>query len=704
MVSSIGRLFLFLLFFFSFSCLSFSQDYDRLPTLNVGAVSYKLTKPLLTINDIDFIPLVEIKSLFHFRMSFNHKLSGYSLKNDSSSLFFPINSAEVWLNSSRHFFSKPSFFQHACLYVPLDDLALLLGYSLIKTKDLIIFNYKSASPFSSDSPLVSFQKRHVDSTFIKFKNVTSISHILYKHKQIKLGDSLHKINNLIYIDPTLFFSSLNYKTQLLKKGIRLSYNNITYFVPFNSRKWSITIGTNQSYFLSEAPLIKKESFLFPLSSLLAFLDYSIHHNFVTSSLELLDNIHGISLTGITDPFSIKILSRHKLLTDFDVNSSLGLIQIFNIPFSIAYMPRHIYPQKNPYISKLTTRPLNYTFEQMHANPKLMGKKQTEITLHLTNKTSFYPKIHQNGLFLSQNKILETFSVKNTANLYRISITGFAIDSPIITKETKKLILDFPNTITLLDPLKRINDTNFRSIRTSQLSFAPLQSRLVLDFNNKIPTYTVEKKKNTFVISFKKPVRSTVKKVSKRKKAKAVSYKYSIKNKVIILDAGHGGRDPGAISGKYFYEKKYTLDVVKRVKNLLENEGAYVILTRNGDYTRSLYQRTRIANRHKGDLFISVHFNTFSSSKARGSKSFYYKKKDKKLALSIQRQLRKDLSLKSNGIKRSRFYVLRHTKMPAVLLEPLFMSNPKEKKLLSSSSFRHSLATSIFHGIKNYYRR
>ena len=81
-----------------------------------------------------------------------------------------------------------------------------------------------------------------------------------------------------------------------------------------------------------------------------------------------------------------------------------------------------------------------------------------------------------------------------------------------------------------------------------------------------------------------------------------------------------------------------------------------------------------------------------------------KKKDKKLALSIQRQLRKDLSLKSNGIKRSRFYVLRHTKMPAVLLEPLFMSNPKEKKLLSSSSFRHSLATSIFHGIKNYYRR
>ena len=76
MVSSIGRLFLFLLFFFSFSCLSFSQDYDRLPTLNVGSVSYKLTKPLLTINDIDFITaraVAPLTKLLRYSYKFNQK-------------------------------------------------------------------------------------------------------------------------------------------------------------------------------------------------------------------------------------------------------------------------------------------------------------------------------------------------------------------------------------------------------------------------------------------------------------------------------------------------------------------------------------------------------------------------------------------------------------------------------------------------------
>ena len=695
------RSLLFLSIFCFFSSIIFSQSSEWLPTLNTSVSSYKLTKPIITKNKVSFIPLVELKSLFGFRVSFNHKLSGYLFKKGDLSLFFPTNSSEVWLNHSKHFLSQPSFFENSCLYIPLADFALLLGYAITKTEQSIHFTPSKSHSFSSASPLVSFQKRHVDSTLLKFKDLSSISHLLYKHKHITLSQSLQTINSITYFDPTLFFSSLGYKTSLSKKGIRLSYNNISYFIPFSSRIWSITIDNQTSHFLSEAPLIQKKSLLFPFSSLLSFLDYSLHHNFVTSSLELLDNIHGISLQGIADPFSIKILSRHTLLTDFDVNSSLGFIQVFNIPFSIIYAPSSIIPHANPYVSKLSTRPLNYTFEQMHANPKLMGKKQTEITLHLTNKASFYPHSHPNGLFLSQNKILEKFSIKENSTMYRITISGFDIDSPSIIKESGKLIFDFPNTITLLNPLKRINDSNFRSIRTSQLSFDPLVSRFVLDFNTKIPTYSIEKKKHNYIITFKKSKAPIVAKSSKQK-SKTTSR--SIRNKVIILDAGHGGRDPGAISGKSFYEKKYTLDVVNRVKILLEKEGAYVILTRNGDYTRSLYQRTRIANRHKGDLFISVHFNTFYSSKARGSKSFYYKKKDKKLALAIQRQLKKDLSIRSNGIKRSRFYVLRHTKMPSVLIEPLFLSNPREKKLLRSSSFRNSLATSIFKGIKRYYRR
>ena len=416
MFAYLFRYLLFLSIFCFFSSITFSQSSEWLPTLNTSVSSYKLTKPIITKNKVSFIPLVELKSLFGFRVSFNHKLSGYILKKGDLSLFFPTNSSEVWLNQSKHFLSHPSFFENSCLYIPLADFALLLGYSITKTEHSIHFTLSKSHSFSSASPLVSFQKRHVDSTLIKFKDLGSISHLLYKHKHIKLSQSLHTINSITYIDPTLFFSSLGYKTSLSKKGIRLSYNDISYFIPFSSRIWSITINNQTSHFLSEAPLIQKQLLLFPFSSLLSFLDYSLHHNFVTSSLELLDNIHGISLQGIADPFSIKILSRHTLLTDFDVNSSLGFVQVFNIPFSVIYAPSSIIPHKNPYVSKLSTRALNYTFEQMHANPKLMGKKQTEITLHLTNKASFYPHSHPNGLFLSQNKILEKFSIKENSTM------------------------------------------------------------------------------------------------------------------------------------------------------------------------------------------------------------------------------------------------------------------------------------------------
>ncbi|MBI59733.1 hypothetical protein CL657_00780 [bacterium] len=697
----------FIVWFVLSSLTLIAQSNSWYPTFITNSHKHKTTKPIITRNNIDYVALVELKSLFNFKISFNHKLNGYHYKSNSISLFFPLNSSEVWINHTRHFFSNPSFFDQSCLYVPLNDLALLMGYSVSKTPSSITFSLNKNQLFSATSSLVSFQKLHVDSTLLKFKHIDRITHLLYKHSRINIKKSLHQVNNILYFDPTDFFSALGYKVKNTEKAVTLSYNGLTYTIPYNSRIWSLSINNTQAHFLAEAPLIKKDSTAFPFSSLLAFLDYSLAHNYISNSLELLDNIHGIAIQGTTDPFSITILSRHALLTDFDINASRGLIQLFTIPFSIAYIPKSMIPNQNPYISKISNRSLSFTYEQMHANSKLLGKKQTEITLHLSNKASFYPKKHPNGLFLSQNKILESFSIKETKSFYRITISGFNLDSPNVIKESKKLIFDFNDTISLLAPLKRFENHNFRSIRTSQLSYTPLVSRFILDFNKKVPTYTIEKKKNHYIISFRKekPAVVAVAKKSSKKSSKwsRSARSSSLRNKVIVLDAGHGGRDPGAVIGRRFYEKKYTLDVVHRVKNLLEKDGAYVILTRSGDHTRSLSRRTRIANRNKGDLFVSVHFNSFRSSKASGSKSFYYKKRDKRLALSIQKQFKKDLPIKSNGVKRSRFYVLRYTRMPAVLIEPLFLSNPKEKKLLSSSSFRHSLATSIFKGIKNYYR-
>ena len=117
----------------------------------------------------------------------------------------------------------------------------------------------------------------------------------------------------------------------------------------------------------------------------------------------------------------------------------------------------------------------------------------------------------------------------------------------------------------------------------------------------------------------------------------------------------------------------------------------------------MQSRVRLANRQNADLFLSIHFNSFKNSRISGSQSFYSKSKDKKLATHLQKQITHDFKTKNLGVSRSRFFVLRHTKMPSVLLEPMFMTNKKERKQLLTASYRSKLANSIFQGVKNYYK-
>ena len=125
------------------------------------------------------------------------------------------------------------------------------------------------------------------------------------------------------------------------------------------------------------------------------------------------------------------------------------------------------------------------------------------------------------------------------------------------------------------------------------------------------------------------------------------------------------------------------------------------MTRDRDVSTSCTP-LHISNHNKGDIFVSIHMNSFSQPSVNGTETYYYKYKDKSLALHIQKQLNKDIKLKNNGIKQSRLYVLRHTKSPSCLIEPLFLTNKKELSLIKTASFREKLATSIFQGIKNYF--
>lgn len=192
----------------------------------------------------------------------------------------------------------------------------------------------------------------------------------------------------------------------------------------------------------------------------------------------------------------------------------------------------------------------------------------------------------------------------------------------------------------------------------------------------------------------------------------------LKGKLIVLDPGHGGCDPGAIGPTGITEKSVTLRISLETKKLLEASGAKVIMTRTTDVEVSskgenasdieeLQARCDIANKAKADAFVSIHLDSFSSREASGTTGYYYVKgtaDSRRLASSIQSSVVRQLNTNSRGAKSCNFYVVRKTRMPATLVEIAFLSNPREEKLLTSSAGVKKAAQGVADGIAEFFKK
>ena len=215
---------------------------------------------------------------------------------------------------------------------------------------------------------------------------------------------------------------------------------------------------------------------------------------------------------------------------------------------------------------------------------------------------------------------------------------------------------------------------------------------------------------------------------------------------IIIDPGHGGKDPGAVGYRGTKEKDIVLDVSKRLAKKIErNSKTKVILTREEDIFLRLQDRTKFANANEGDLFISIHTNAAEDRRASGFETFLigpnkneaavrvaarenaalelegfsgkkltnedlikatiaqsaFAAKSEEFASLVQNEIKKRVQRKDRGVKQAGFYVLMGASMRNVLIELGFISNPNEEKKLNSSSYRDMLATSIYYAVLKY---
>lgn len=213
---------------------------------------------------------------------------------------------------------------------------------------------------------------------------------------------------------------------------------------------------------------------------------------------------------------------------------------------------------------------------------------------------------------------------------------------------------------------------------------------------------------------------------------------------VVLDAGHGGNDPGTLGAFQLYEKHVTLDIERRLEALLARDGFEVVVTRTGDHTVPLKERARMANESRGDIFVSIHVNSMRNPNSRGVETYYLgptkdpvlerlaaaenqssgyslsdyralldrvyadarREESRTLAEVVQRELHQGLGtlaggLENWGVRRAPFIVLVATDMPAILAEVSCLSNPKDAELLRNEGYRQKIAEALYRGIRSY---
>ena len=296
---------------------------------------------------------------------------------------------------------------------------------------------------------------------------------------------------------------------------------------------------------------------------------------------------------------------------------------------------------------------------------------------------------------------------------RLKTGGKTLFSSMRLVSPDRLVFDLHNALLMItDPHKlQPNNTIFiealenpylESVRSSQFEINPSTVRLVFDMKASADYQVAyDEHNNEMVIrlltdstdSTNSPVTQT--------------------NKLIVIDPGHGGSDPGAIFPQLnLYEKNIVLAVAKQTKSLLETAGFQVTMTRSDDSYVSLFDRVEIANQLQADLFVSIHVNAATQGHTKGVETIYYPsekdpedfRENRALAAIFHEEVTKALGAYSFRIDaRENLIVLRETKMPAVLTELGFVTNPDEERLLATAGYHHSAAEGIFNAVMRYFK-
>nr|WP_017812933.1 N-acetylmuramoyl-L-alanine amidase family protein [Paenibacillus sp. A9] len=307
----------------------------------------------------------------------------------------------------------------------------------------------------------------------------------------------------------------------------------------------------------------------------------------------------------------------------------------------------------------------------------------------------------NGISFSESRLLVTLDKSVTPKVSKM-------DSP------NRIVVDLPNAdfgggfaqgqnaeagqiATLAVP----NNDNVSQVRYSQYSTDPSSVRIVIDLKKARNYEVFNEGQGLLIVDLTADNGTTKQPDSSTGATQPGSSVGNSGKKVVVIDAGHGDQDPGAV-GSQTTEKRLNLGLALKVEALLKDDpNIDVILTRSDDTFLELKERVKVAEKLNADVFVSIHANSSGSSAASGTETYYQRSSSKKLAQTIHKYFVAATGFKDRGVQYGNFHVIRETTMPAVLLEVGFISNRTEESKMMDSAKQDQIAASVVKGIKEY---
>jgi len=303
------------------------------------------------------------------------------------------------------------------------------------------------------------------------------------------------------------------------------------------------------------------------------------------------------------------------------------------------------------------------------------------------------KLNHTSLVSQISNINKSFvrKIDNKTNELILSFSAPIVHSIVRTDNSLNFYLFNVQSYNEQDLIKTLNNTAFKQFTLSLLPKIGVKAVLPV---NKSDLIRIEQSVDA------KALKITIKKsFSDDVKIDKPTRKNTMKDK-IVLDAGHGGSDYGAIR-EGINEKDITLDITQRVDAILRSKGYRVALVRNDDSYVSLEDRVEFSEKEQPEIFVSIHVNSAVSNDPNGIETHWYHEHSKNLAEVIHKHMMKEVKANDRGLFKSKFYVINHTTAPAVLCEIGFLSNNVERNELITESRKQKTAKAIAEGIIEY---